>query len=63
MGTNPEPLHARIRADVILQDVHIGDDAYIGLGSVVLKDVKKGTTVFGNPARVVPGNNKGGEKE
>ena len=38
----------------IAQDIHVGDDAYIGLGSVILKDVKPGTTVFGNPARVVP---------
>ena len=39
----------------IAQDVIIGDGAYLGLGSVVLKDVKPGATVFGNPARVVPG--------
>ena len=38
----------------IAQDIHVGDDAYIGLGSVVLNDVKPGTKVFGNPARVVP---------
>lgn len=39
----------------VAQDVVIGDGAYLGLGSVVLKDVKPGATVFGNPARVVPG--------
>lgn len=39
----------------IAQDVVIGDGAYLGLASVVLKDVPEGTTVFGNPARVVPG--------
>lgn len=39
----------------VAQDVEIGDGAYLGLGSVVLKDVKPGATVFGNPARVVPG--------
>lgn len=39
----------------IAQDVVIGDGAYLGLASVVLKDVKEGATVFGNPARVVPG--------
>ena len=38
----------------IAQDIHVGNDAYIGLGSVVLKDVEKGSTVFGNPARIVP---------
>lgn len=39
----------------IAQDVQIGDGAYLGLGSVVLKDVPAGATVFGNPARIVPG--------
>lgn len=39
----------------IAQDVVIGDGAYLGLASVVIKDVNPGTTVFGNPARVVPG--------
>jgi sugar O-acyltransferase (sialic acid O-acetyltransferase NeuD family) len=39
--------------------VHIGDGAYvgagavIGMGAVVLEDVPAGTTVVGNPARVV----------
>lgn len=31
----------------------IGDGAYVGIGSVVLRRVKAGTKVFGNPARVV----------
>lgn len=39
----------------IAQDVTIGDGAYLGLASVVIKDVNSGATVFGNPARVVPG--------
>ena len=31
----------------------IGDEAYVGIGSVVLRRVKAGAKVFGNPARVV----------
>ena len=38
----------------IAQDVVVKDGAYIGLGSVVLKDVKAGTKVFGKPARIIP---------
>ena len=38
----------------IAQDVVVKDGAYIGLGSVVLKDVKAGTKVFGNTARIIP---------
>lgn len=39
----------------IAQDITVGDGAYLGLGSVVLKDVPAGATVFGNPARFIPG--------
>ena len=35
----------------IAKGVAIGDGATVGIGSVVLKDVPAGTTVFGNPAR------------
>lgn len=38
----------------IAQDVVIGDGAYLGLASVVLKNVDTEITVFGNPARVMP---------
>lgn len=38
---------------VILSHVHVGDGAYIGVGSIVMKDVPEYTQVFGNPARVV----------
>jgi sugar O-acyltransferase (sialic acid O-acetyltransferase NeuD family) len=37
----------------IVSGVKIGKNARIGAGSVVIRDVKKGETVFGNPAQVV----------
>jgi len=37
---------------VIRPRVRIGDDAIVGLGAVVTKDVAAGTTVVGNPARL-----------
>lgn len=38
---------------IILPGVTIGDDAVVGAGSVVTKDVEAGATVVGNPARRV----------
>jgi maltose O-acetyltransferase len=38
----------------ILPGITIGDDAIIGAGSVVTRDVPTGATVVGNPARVKP---------
>jgi maltose O-acetyltransferase len=38
---------------IILPGVTIGDDAIIGAGSVVTRDVAAGSSVVGNPARVV----------
>jgi maltose O-acetyltransferase len=40
---------------IILPGIAIGDDAIIGAGSVVTGDVAPGTTVVGNPARMVRG--------
>jgi maltose O-acetyltransferase len=37
---------------ILLPGVTIGDDAVIGAGSVVTRDVPAGATVAGNPARV-----------
>ena len=36
---------------IVLPGVTIGDDAVIGAGSVVTRDVAKGAVVLGNPAR------------
>jgi len=38
----------------VVPHCEIGDNAYIGAGSVVLRSVKAGVTVFGNPAKVLP---------
>ena len=37
----------------ILNGIVIESDSFIGIGSVVLRSVKRGTTVFGNPAKVI----------
>jgi len=40
---------------VILPGLVIGEDAMVGAGAVVYRDVNPGCTVVGNPARVVHG--------
>ena len=37
----------------LLPGIRIGEGATVGAGSVVLKDVVPGSTVFGNPAKVI----------
>lgn len=37
----------------LVGNVHVGDNATIGAGSVVVKDVDKGTTVAGVPAKFI----------
>lgn len=37
----------------IVPGKRIGDDAYIGAGSVVIRNVKDNVKVFGNPARII----------
>lgn len=38
---------------IILPGVNVGDDAIVGAGAVVNKDVPRGATVAGNPARPI----------
>ena len=37
----------------IIQNIIIEEESVVGIGSVVLRRVKKGTTVFGNPAKKI----------
>lgn len=40
-------------SSIILPHVKVGNNCTIGAGAVVIKKVKNGTTVFGNPAKVL----------
>lgn len=46
----------------IIGHIHIGDNAIIGAGSVVVKDVPNNAIVAGNPARIIGENVIGGGK-
>lgn len=38
---------------IIMNNCNVGDDAFVCVGSVVIRNVKSGTKVFGNPAKKV----------
>jgi acetyltransferase-like isoleucine patch superfamily enzyme len=40
-------------AAVLLPGIEIGEEAFVGAGAVVLRDVEPGTVVVGNPARAI----------
>ncbi len=39
---------------VLLPGVYVGDEALIGAGAVVVRDIPAGTTIVGNPGRMLP---------
>ena len=43
--------NAYIAGDIIRNQCSVGDNAFVGLGAVVVKDVPADTTVIGNPAK------------
>jgi acetyltransferase-like isoleucine patch superfamily enzyme len=40
-------------AAVLLPGIEIGEEAFVGAGAVVIRDVEPGTVVVGNPARAI----------
>lgn len=52
MGSSSTGERAYLSGNVVLRDgISIGKDAFVGMGSVVTKDVPDGVTVKGNPAK------------
>lgn len=52
MGSSSTGDRAYLSGNVVVRDgVSIGEDAFVGMGSVVTKDVPAGVTVKGSPAR------------
>lgn len=51
-GVEIEPFAVVSTGTIVLPGVHIGQDALIGAGSVVTKDVPSEMVAFGNPARL-----------
>lgn len=43
--------NAYLAGDIIRNQCTIGENAFVGLGAVVVKDVAPGQTVVGNPAK------------
>ena len=46
--------NVRIGSNATILPVNIGDEAIIGAGAVVTKDVPAKATVYGNPAQIQP---------
>ena len=44
---------------VVKEHLNVGDNAIIGMGSVVFRDVLENNVMLGNPARVTRGNDEG----
>lgn len=52
MGSSGTGERVFISGNSVVRDgIHIGDDAFIGMGAVVVKPVPEGATVKGNPAK------------
>ena len=52
MGSSSTGERAYLSGNVVVRDgISIGKDAFVGMGSVVTKNVPDGVTVKGNPAR------------